>query len=193
MGKYSRETMKLAMELTEAMTESLGLSRDYLSEKMEKGMQVMALHCYPPCPDPHLTLGLPPHSDYSCFTILLQSSSGLEILDTDDSWRVVPVVSGALQVHIGDHLEVLSNGVFRSVVQRVRVNTERTRISLASLHSLGKEDKVGVAEGLLEGDCKRGYKESSFQDFIEFLSKNDLSDQHRQSFLDSLKIIDGEE
>lgn len=46
-------------------------------------------------------------------TMLLQSSPGLEIKDMEDggSWKLVPHVDGALQVHIGDHFEVLSKGV----------------------------------------------------------------------------------
>ncbi|KAL8166671.1 hypothetical protein V2J09_008170 [Rumex salicifolius] len=67
---------RLALELTEVITESLGLGPTYLTHKMAQGMQVMALNCYP---EPELALGLPPHSEYSCFTILLQSSQGLEI------------------------------------------------------------------------------------------------------------------
>ncbi|KAK6250386.1 hypothetical protein SCA6_004391 [Theobroma cacao] len=60
---------------------------------MEDGVQVMAVNCYPPCPEPEMALGLPPHSDYTFLTIVLQNSSGLEILDTEDGkWKIVPVL-----------------------------------------------------------------------------------------------------
>lgn len=135
MGQYAVEVNKLAMQMIGAITESLGIGEAYLSDKMEKGMQVMAINCYPPCPQPELTLGLPPHSDYSCFTIVLHSSQGLEILDSrNDTWQMVPDLKGALQVHVGDHVEVLSNGLYKSVVHRVTLNREETRISIACLH-----------------------------------------------------------
>ena len=92
----------------------------------------MAVNYYPPCPQLDIAFGLPPHSDYSCWTIVLQSSEGLEFLGKEDeSWRKVP------NVHVGDHLEVLSNGIYKSVVHRATLNRERTRISITSLHSLG--------------------------------------------------------
>ncbi|KAA8533918.1 hypothetical protein F0562_031435 [Nyssa sinensis] len=188
MGKYAVEVRKLAMEIMEAITESLGIGPKYISNKMEEGMQVMAVNCYPPCPQPSLALGLPPHSDYSCLTIVLQSSLGLEIMDTKDdgSWRLVPEQKGSLQVHVSDHLEVLSNGIYRSVVHRVALNAEKTRISIASLHSLGMDEKMETAKELVNDQHPKGYKESSFRDFLNFLTKHDVAEG--KSFINTLKI-----
>ncbi|KAK9181425.1 hypothetical protein WN944_024562 [Citrus x changshan-huyou] len=112
---------------------------------MDEGMQVMAVNCYPPCPQPDIAFGLPPHSDYSCLTIILQSSEGLEFLGKEDeSWRKVP------NVHVGDHLEVLSNGIYKSIVHRATLNRERTRISITSLHSLGVDMKMETARELVD-------------------------------------------
>lgn len=179
MGKYCNEVRKLALELTGAITESLGLSKKYLGNKMDEGMQVMAVNCYPPCPEPGLALGLPPHSDYSCLTIVLQNTPGLEILGTEDgAWRTVPEIHGALQVHIGDHFEVMSNARYKSVVHRATLNSEKTRISLASLHSLGMDEKMEVAKELVDEQHPKGYNESSFKDFLNFLSRNDISERN---------------
>ncbi|KAK9678843.1 hypothetical protein RND81_11G236400 [Saponaria officinalis] len=189
MGSYSAEVHKLAMELASAITESLGLGPSYLKDELNGGMQVIASNLYPPCPQPHLTLGLPPHSDYSCLTILLQSSPGLEIKDMEDggSWKLVPHLDGALQVLIGDHFEVLSNGVYRSVVHRAILNSEKTRMSIASLHSMGLNDIMESANDLVDEDHPKAYKPSSFTDFLNFLSTNDLG-QGKISFLDTLKL-----
>ncbi|KAL9245614.1 hypothetical protein vseg_019243 [Gypsophila vaccaria] len=189
MGSYSAAVHNLAMELASAITESLGLRPEYLKEELNGGMQVIASNLYPPCPQPHLTLGLPPHSDYSCLTILLQSSPGLEIKDMEDggSWKLVPHLDGALQVHVGDHFEVLSNGLYRSVVHRVILNSEKTRMSIASLHSMGLDDKIEPAPDLVDGDHPKAYKPSSFRDFLNFLSANDLG-QGKISFLETLKL-----
>ncbi|GFQ01046.1 hyoscyamine 6-dioxygenase [Phtheirospermum japonicum] len=188
MGDYAVAVQKLAVNIMGAITESLGLGPSYPSgSKLKDGSQVMVVNCYPPCPQPELTLGLPPHSDYSCFTILLQDSFGLEILDPEDkTWKGVPVTRGALQVHIGDHLEVLSNGEYKSVVHKATLNSQRTRISLASLHSLGMDEKMEAAEELVDEDNPRGYRASSFRDFLDFMNKNDIGDG--SSFLETLKI-----
>ncbi|PWA64784.1 Isopenicillin N synthase [Artemisia annua] len=146
MGDYVMKARHLAIEIIGAITESLGIGPKYLENKMEDGMQVMAVNCYPKCPEPQLALGLPPHSDYSCITIVLHSSCGLEIMDASDgTWHLVPELHGALQVHVGDHVEVLSNGLYKSMVHRVTLNNERTRISIASLHSMGMDEKMATA------------------------------------------------
>ncbi|KAJ7974852.1 Oxoglutarate/iron-dependent dioxygenase [Quillaja saponaria] len=157
------------------------------SNKMEDGMQVMAVNCYHPCPQPEMALGLPPHSDYSCITILQQNYPGLEIMDMEEGmWGTVPELEGALQVHVGDHLEVLSNGLYKSVVHRVTLNSERTRISIASLHSLGMDEKMETAKELVDEQHPKKYKESSFRDFVNFLATNEIAEGN--SFINSLKI-----
>ncbi|KFK25135.1 hypothetical protein AALP_AA8G070500 [Arabis alpina] len=194
MGKFCEEIRKLSLEIMGAITESLGLGKDYLSSRMdENGMQVMAVNCYPPCPEPATALGLPPHSDYSCITILLQNLAGLEILHSTDHsgaghWVLVPEVKGVLKVHIGDHVEVLSNGLYKSVVHKASLNEEKTRISLASLHSLGMDEKMSVPNQLVNDENPPRYRESSFNDFLDFLVKSDISQGDR--FIDTLRIKD---
>ncbi|XVF49438.1 hypothetical protein PTKIN_Ptkin04bG0012000 [Pterospermum kingtungense] len=187
MGKYCAEVRKLALELMGTITESLGIGPNYLGQKMEDGEQVMAVNCYPPCPEPDMALRLPPHTDHTCITIVLQSSEGLEILDTEDgNWKVVPNLRGALQVHIGDHFEVLSNGLYKGAVHRARLNCEATRISIASLHSLGMDDKMETAKELVDEQQPKRYKESSFRDFLDFLAIKDIAADGK-SFIDTLK------
>ncbi|KAI3508383.1 hypothetical protein L1887_23390 [Cichorium endivia] len=187
MGDYAIKARLLAIKIMGAITESLGIGPKYLESKMEDGMQVLAVNCYPQCPEPRLTLGLPPHSDYSCITIVLHSSCGLEIMDaSNNTWQLVPDLHGALQVHVGDHVEVLSNGLYKSMVHRVTVNNEKTRVSIASLHSMGIDEKMTTAEELITDEHPKKYKESSFRDFLNFLSSNDITEG--KSFIESLKI-----
>lgn len=186
MGKYAEEVQKLAIEIMGMITEGLGLGPTYLSKNVKDGMNVIAVNFYPPCPQPSLALGLPPHSDYSILTITLQSSIGLQILDTQDNeWRGVQNLHGSLQVHVGDHLEVLSNGLYKSVVHRVTLNSHKTRISVSSLHSLGMDEKMKTAEELVDDEHPKRYKESSFSDFLKFLHENEIG--QGRSFLMTLK------
>ncbi|KAI4383039.1 hypothetical protein MLD38_008920 [Melastoma candidum] len=189
MGEFSTQAREVGLELLEAITESLGLGPTYLTRRMSGSMQVIAVNFYPRphTPSPGSTVGLPAHSDYSCLTIVLPNSPGLEILDPEDSsWKLVPVVEGALQVHVGDHLEVLSNGIYKSVVHRGIINVDETRISIASLQSLAMEEKMEPAEELIDEDHPKGYVGSSYMDFLEFLYGNELG--QGWSFVDALKI-----
>ncbi|KAJ1389061.1 Oxoglutarate/iron-dependent dioxygenase [Sesbania bispinosa] len=187
MGRYCQEVKKVSLEVMRAIIESLQINPTYLRKEIEDGMQVMAVNCYPPCPEPEVALGLPPHSDYSCLTILYQSHPGLEIMDSEDgTWKIVPHLPGALQVNVGDHFEVLSNGLYKSVVHRATLNRDMTRISITSLFSLGMDDKMETARELVDDQHPKKYRESSFRDFLNFLTNNDIAEG--KNFIDILKI-----
>ncbi|XP_010518085.1 PREDICTED: protein DMR6-LIKE OXYGENASE 2-like [Camelina sativa] len=184
-GKYSEATHVLHKQLIEAIAESLGLEKTYLQEEIEEGSQVMAVNCYPTCPEPEIALGMPPHSDFSSLTILLQSSQGLQIMDCNKNWVSVPYIEGALIVQLGDQVEVMSNGIYKSVIHRVTVNKDVKRLSFASLHSLPLHKKISPAPKLVnENNNAPAYGEFSFNDFLEYISSNDFI---QQRFIDTIK------
>ena len=100
--------------LTEAILESLGLvnitniEKEYDDELREfkDGSQLIVVNCYPACPEPELTLGLPPHTDYGLLTLLFQDEvQGLQI-QHEGRWVTVQPLPDSLVVNVGDHLEV---------------------------------------------------------------------------------------
>ncbi|KAK9273122.1 hypothetical protein L1049_017929 [Liquidambar formosana] len=184
MGNYAVAVQNLQKQLVEVVLESLGLNPNYLEKEFEKGSQVMAVNCYPACPQPELVLGMPPHSDYGSLTILLQSCPGLQLMDHDEKWLPVPKVEGSLIVQLGDQMEVLSNGLYKSVVHRATVSLDKERVSIASLHSLALEKKVRPAAELVDEQHPMSYKEFSFQDFLDFISRNDIT---KGRFIDTFK------
>lgn len=75
-------------------------------EEFEDGSQLIVANCYPACPEPDLTLGMPPHSDYGLLTLLLQDEvEGLQI-QNQGSWVTVEPLPNSFVVNVGDHLEV---------------------------------------------------------------------------------------
>lgn len=188
MGEYAAEIQRVSMQLMEAILQGLGLGPSYLEEKLEKGVQFVAVNNYPQFSHQGDKVGLAAHSDYGFLTILLQSSPGLEVMHhEDDAWTAVPVIPGALHVHIGDQLEVLSNGRIKSLVHRAVLNPYEARISIASIHGLDMDEKVHCAEELVDKHHPRMYRGSSFQDFLDFLP---LNINKYKRFIDSLKIDD---
>ena len=86
-----------------------------------EGRQTMNFNHYPPCPTPEQFIGLPPHSDFSGLTILLEVNDvqGLQI-KRDGMWIPVKSLPNAFIINIGDTLEVylhFSNFLFNLVVK----------------------------------------------------------------------------
>jgi isopenicillin N synthase-like dioxygenase len=74
-------------------------------------------------------VGIGAHSDFECFTILLQGSPGLQVMNADDVWIEAPPIRGAFVVNIGDIFETWSGGQFKSTQHRV-ANIGRERYSI---------------------------------------------------------------
>lgn len=104
--KYATYIKKLGITLFELLSEALGLEPNHLIEiECNKGLNVVG-HYYPPCPEPHLTVGTSKHSDPGFITVLLQDDiGGLQIL-YENHWNDVPPLHGALVVNISDLLQV---------------------------------------------------------------------------------------
>ncbi len=73
-------------------------------------------------------VGIAAHSDFECFTILLQGGPGLQVMNSDDVWIEAPPIPGCFIVNIGDIFETWSGGRFKSTQHRV-VNSGRERYS----------------------------------------------------------------
>ncbi|MEX0371604.1 MAG: isopenicillin N synthase family dioxygenase [Tateyamaria sp.] len=64
-------------------------------------------------------VGIDAHSDFECFTILLQGAPGLQVMTADDVWIEAPPIPGCFIVNIGDIFETWSGGQFKSTQHRV--------------------------------------------------------------------------
>ena len=108
MGEYCTSVRGLVLKLLEAISESLGLQKDYNVKAIGKQAQHMALNYYPPCPEPELTYGLPGHTDGNLITILLQDDvPGLQVL-RKGKWVAVNPIPNTFIVNIGDQMQVTS-------------------------------------------------------------------------------------
>ncbi|KAM0878401.1 hypothetical protein ACQ4PT_034894 [Festuca glaucescens] len=187
MGNFAVEVRRVALQLMEAILEGLGLGKDYQHEKFEEGLQLMSVNCYPKESKGDVAIGLAPHSDYGFLTILLTSCRGLEVVDRNsNSWKVVQQLPHALHVHVGDHMEVLSNGQVKTVVHRALLNPEEERISIASILGFALHEKVACAKELVDEQNPKKYNESSFNDFLDFLTSN--MDNKDRNFLESIRM-----
>lgn len=205
--KYAENTKALFLKVAEAVVESLGAVHDggdqevvndenimTSDEKIEdkiitevkNGSQFMMLNYYPQCPNPDLTLGIPPHSDFDFLTLLLQDDvNGLQIHHRGD-WVGVDVIPNAFVVNVGDLLEIFSNGKYKSVMHRAVVNSFKPRISVASFHSTPIDTIVEPSPKLISSSNPRWYKGTNFSTFLEYIK---TSDYKKKNFLESRKLF----
>jgi isopenicillin N synthase-like dioxygenase len=106
---------------------AIGLPEDGLDRFVRKPPTQLRLVHYPYDPAPGApSAGIAAHTDYECFTVLLTTAPGLEVMNGAGQWIAAPPVDGAFVVNIGDLMEIWTNGSFVATSHRVqRIQQER--------------------------------------------------------------------
>nr|BAC10996.1 flavanone 3-hydroxylase [Nierembergia sp. NB17] len=139
--KYSDTLMALACKLLEVLSEAMGLEKEALTKACVDMDQKVVVNYYPKCPQPDLTLGLKRHTDPGTITLLLQDQvGGLQATkDNGKTWITVQPVEGAFVVNLGDHGHFLSNGRFKNADHQAVVNSNSSRLSIATFQNPAPE------------------------------------------------------
>lgn len=186
--EYCERAREVAKGLLGGVSESLGLEEEYLEEwvNWESGFQIFIANLYPPCPQPEVALGMPPHSDHGLLTLLAQNQiNGLHI-QHNGKWVPVNAIPNCFLVNTGDHLEIISNGEYRSNIHRAVVNNKATRISLAVANGPSLDTMVGPAPDLVNNaDNPAAYNPMKYRDYLELQQGNQLNGK---SCLDYVRI-----
>ncbi|XP_011043191.1 PREDICTED: naringenin,2-oxoglutarate 3-dioxygenase-like [Populus euphratica] len=135
--EYSKKLMELACKLLGVLSEAMGLETEALTKACVDMDQKVVVNFYPKCPQPDLTLGLKRHTDPGTITLLLQDTvGGLQATrDNGKTWITVQPVEGAFVVNLGDHGHYLSNGRFRNADHQAVVNSNSSRLSIATFQN----------------------------------------------------------
>nr|QKV26466.1 flavanone 3-hydroxylase [Panax notoginseng] len=134
---YSEKLMGLACKLLEVLSEAMGLEKEALTKACVDMDQKVVVNYYPKCPQPELTLGLKRHTDPGTITLLLQDQvGGLQATrDGGKTWITVQPVEAAFVVNLGDHGHYLSNGRFKNADHQAVVNSNYSRLSIATFQN----------------------------------------------------------
>ncbi|KAK8554415.1 hypothetical protein V6N13_093410 [Hibiscus sabdariffa] len=168
------------MTLTKMRT-SLAAATEFFNLSLEEKITLLSDNVHNPV-RPHIryatALGLR-NINYPASEWLRAIASGQE-----QELALCSIVEGAFIVQLGDQIQVMSNGKYKSVVHQVTLSAEKKRLSIASLHSLPLNKKIGPAPELVDEQHPASYKEFSFRDFLDYISSNNNADGR---FIDSIK------
>lgn len=121
---------------------------------------------YPPCARPDLVFGLRPHSDGTFLSLLMLDDSvgGLQVF-RDGVWYDVRTRPHTLLVNLGDQIEIISNGIFKSPVHRVVTNAEKERLSVVLFYSIDPEREIRPADKLIDENHPALYKKVKVKEY----------------------------
>ncbi|MED6155136.1 hypothetical protein PIB30_002338 [Stylosanthes scabra] len=181
---YIVECENVAIRIVELIGKALKIESDELEKAFEDGAQAMRMTYYPPCPEPDQVLGLAPHSDASGITIVneVNGVKGLQI-KRNGIWIPVKVTSGALVVNVGDILEVVSNGAYKSVEHRVTVNSEKERMSLAMFFLPKFECEIGPALSLTNPHNPPLFKRVAMDKYFKYVFPRKFDGKSRLEYM----------
>ncbi|KAK6935018.1 Isopenicillin N synthase-like, Fe(2+) 2OG dioxygenase domain [Dillenia turbinata] len=172
--KYSSELQRVSSGLLRGMAKNLGIEPQKLLSTFEDGRQGIRMNYYPPCAQAEKAMGLTPHSDAVGLTLLLQVNDveGLQIR-RNGKWLAVKPIAGAFIVNIGDIIEIMSNGVYKSIEHRAVVNEEKERMSIAAFHGPNMETNIGPIPDLVK-DENPIYKTITLDEYFKLVVTNKL-------------------
>jgi isopenicillin N synthase-like dioxygenase len=84
---------------------------------------------YPPSPPHDESWGVGEHTDYGLLTLLAQDESGGLQIAAPEGWIDAPPIPGTLVCNIGDMLDRLTGGWYKSTPHRVRNVSGHGRLS----------------------------------------------------------------
>jgi isopenicillin N synthase-like dioxygenase len=107
---------------------ALGLDADWFRDHLTTDPTILfRIFHYPPGDDDGWGVG--EHTDYGLLTILMQDDCGGLQVRGPDGWIDVPPVPGAFVCNLGDMLDRMTGGRYRSTPHRVRNRSGRDRLS----------------------------------------------------------------
>ncbi|XP_058773571.1 protein SRG1-like [Vicia villosa] len=182
---YSIEMKKLSMIIVEYMGKALKMDEKEMNIIFEDGIQSMRINYYPPCPQPEKVIGLTPHSDASGLTILLQLNDvqGLQVRK-DGMWVPVKPIPNAFIVNIGDMLEIVTNGIYRSIEHRATVNSAKERLSIATFCTTRHNGEIGPAGSFITEETPARFKTIGLQEYLRNVFARKLDGK---SYLDAMR------
>ncbi|KAH6824209.1 gibberellin 2-oxidase [Perilla frutescens var. hirtella] len=164
----------MACEVLEMIAEELDMgARDIVSSFIQdkKSNSCIRVNHYPPCPDlqaltGRTLIGFGEHTDPQLISVLRSNNaSGLQICNIDGSWLSVPSDHTTFFFNVGDSLQVITNGRFRSVKHKVLADSFKSRLSMIYFGGLPLSEKITPLSSVMEEGEESLYKEFTWPEY----------------------------
>ena len=168
MYEYYNSIMIFSRKLLQIIALALHMPETYFDHTVTFPMTGIRILHYPPQSTPSgKDLGLGAHTDYDLFTLVMQNAvPALEVLNANGKWISAPPLPHTFVVNIGDFLQRITNGAFKSTVHRVVNTSGKERYSMPFFFSPDEsatlrtvESCVGVGEAEEEVNAGAYYRE----------------------------------
>ena len=129
---YMEALTHLGHHLMRGFSVSLGLEEDYFANRFTTDpLTLFRIFHYPPQSENniHAPWGVGEHTDYGLLTILKQDRVGGLQIKSRDRWIDAPYIPGTFICNIGDMLDRMTKGFFRSTPHRVQNVSNQSRFS----------------------------------------------------------------
>ncbi|XWS10765.1 hypothetical protein CRYUN_Cryun38cG0025900 [Craigia yunnanensis] len=171
---FLRTSINTVRKLLEVLLRNLGMKPEDSKIDALIHKKMVNMNFYPTCPNPDLTIGVGRHSDMGILTVLLQDEiGGLYVKIEEDTdfgkkgeWIEIPPIPDALVINVGDMLQILSNGRYKSAEHRVGTTSTKSRVSIPIFTIPKPTEKIAPLPQLVEKDGIALYREFVLADYM---------------------------
>ncbi|GER28859.1 2-oxoglutarate (2OG) and Fe(II)-dependent oxygenase superfamily protein [Striga asiatica] len=154
-SEYINRVKPIIRKLLETLLKGINMTQKIYEAKESAlmGSLLTTLLHYPKCPNPELD---------NIGGLYVQLSGPIE------EWAHVTPVDGSLVVNIGNVLEIMSNGRYKSVEHRVFVDGNRDRVSVPVFANPSADAVIGPLPEVMEDGEKPVYRRLVYSDYLGY-------------------------
>lgn len=145
--RFMAEATRSAHAIMEGVALSLGLDAQYFRRTYTEKPTILFRVFHYPAARTTDTWGVGEHTDYGLLTLLAQDEIGGLQVKTPEGWIEAPPIEGTLVCNIGDMLDRLTGGVYRSTPHRVHNASGRSRLSFPFFFDPGFDARIEPLPG----------------------------------------------
>ncbi|XP_073150132.1 gibberellin 2-beta-dioxygenase-like [Henckelia pumila] len=190
--EYISSVRNLGCEVLEMMADGLQIKPRNILSKLIKGKRsdsCFRVNHYPQFPDPEALgggnnlMGFGEHTDPQIISVARSNHiEGLQICLHDETWVSVPPDPSALFINVGDSLQVMTNGRFRSVKHRVLADGLGSRVSMIFFGGPPLSQTITPLASLMQEGEESSYKEFTWSEYKTSAYNTRLADNRLAPF-----------